>query len=151
MAKLDRFLFSLDWDDIFPRAIQIALPKPCSDHTPIKLSFVTPRTHKPFRFDRSWLGQSDLVEVVADEWQLNGFIEDAILNIVLKIRAIRKALRSWSLNARRITNENKDRLLHQIQVLDTKEERNNISPIERDQRDQHKQALLDLYKLEEIY
>ncbi|XP_073100627.1 uncharacterized protein [Elaeis guineensis] len=152
MAKLDRLLFSPEWDDIFPHAIQIALLKRCSDHSPIKLSLVSPpNNHRPFRFDRRWLGHANLAEVVEDAWQSSGSPEDAILNLVLKIRATRKALKVWSHNVRRATHENKDKLLHQIQDLDKKEEQTCLSSTERDPRDQHKRTLFDLYKLEEIY
>ncbi|KAL4179989.1 hypothetical protein AMTRI_Chr13g122930 [Amborella trichopoda] len=35
LSKLDRFLLSLEWEDVFPRSSSLVLPKPTSDHCPI--------------------------------------------------------------------------------------------------------------------
>ena len=37
MARLDRFLVTDDWDDLFDRFIQNILPKLTSDHSPVLL------------------------------------------------------------------------------------------------------------------
>lgn len=36
-SKLDRFLISVEWDDLFLLSVVHALPKPRSDHIPILL------------------------------------------------------------------------------------------------------------------
>eukprot|EP00268_Persea_americana_P001438 TRINITY_DN10442_c1_g2_i1.p1 TRINITY_DN10442_c1_g2~~TRINITY_DN10442_c1_g2_i1.p1 ORF type:complete len:130 (-),score=14.91 TRINITY_DN10442_c1_g2_i1:80-469(-) len=35
MSKLDRFMVSIDWMDVYPEVFQLAFPKPASDHCPI--------------------------------------------------------------------------------------------------------------------
>lgn len=35
MSRLDRFLVSIEWIDLFPHCIQVALARPTSDHCPI--------------------------------------------------------------------------------------------------------------------
>ena len=55
-ARLDRFLFSADWEDKFPSISQQRLPRLLSDHFPIVLeggSFQ--RGRMPFRFENIWL------------------------------------------------------------------------------------------------
>lgn len=35
MCRLDRFMISGEWVDLYPDSSQLALPKPMSDHCPI--------------------------------------------------------------------------------------------------------------------
>ena len=51
-ARLDRFLFSGDWEDLVSGAMQILIPRPVSDHCPILLDYGGIRTSKSlFRFE----------------------------------------------------------------------------------------------------
>ena len=55
-ARLDRFLFSADWNNKFPTVSQRRMSRLCSDHFPIVLeggSFQ--RGSMPFRFENMWL------------------------------------------------------------------------------------------------
>ena len=89
LAKLDRFLISSDWDDLFPLASQRVLPNPCSDHAPVKNFFANHfKTTTPFRFDRSWLSHSEVNAVVSNAWN-SVSSNDAIINLVRKIKALR--------------------------------------------------------------
>uniref|UniRef100_A0A2N9GFH2 Endonuclease/exonuclease/phosphatase domain-containing protein n=1 Tax=Fagus sylvatica TaxID=28930 RepID=A0A2N9GFH2_FAGSY len=56
MSRLDRFLFSPDWEDKFPCIVQRKMPRLMSDHFPITLEccqFQKCRRH--FRFENMWL------------------------------------------------------------------------------------------------
>lgn len=56
ISHLDRVLVSGDWPQVFPEVCLIALPKPISDHWPIKLNFNCKRwPPSPFRFEIMWL------------------------------------------------------------------------------------------------
>lgn len=56
MSRLDRFLVSTDWLDLYPEVIQLALSKPTSDHCPIVLDSRPERWGAaPFRFELAWL------------------------------------------------------------------------------------------------
>ena len=64
-ARLDRFLFSADWEDKFPSNSQQRLPRLLFDHFPIVLeggSFQ--RSRRPFRFENMWLKDEGFVEGV---------------------------------------------------------------------------------------
>lgn len=37
MCRLDRFLVSMDWLELFPDCVQRVLPRPISDHCPLLL------------------------------------------------------------------------------------------------------------------
>lgn len=54
LANINRFLLSYEMDDLCPHSCQEALPNPCSDHVPIKLSLLGLRKPKGvFKFNRS--------------------------------------------------------------------------------------------------
>ena len=64
-ARLDRFLFSADWEDKFPTVSQRRMSRLCSDHFPIVLrggSFQ--RGCMPFRFENMWLKDESFVDRV---------------------------------------------------------------------------------------
>lgn len=56
MSKIDRFLISNGWEDLFVGVMQTALARGLSDHRPIKLFIeevdLGPR---PFKFENGWL------------------------------------------------------------------------------------------------
>lgn len=56
MSRLNKFLFSSQWEDHFLRVKQIALPKPMSDHLPILLKQGGyTRSRALFRFELMWM------------------------------------------------------------------------------------------------
>eukprot|EP00268_Persea_americana_P017811 TRINITY_DN18653_c1_g1_i1.p1 TRINITY_DN18653_c1_g1~~TRINITY_DN18653_c1_g1_i1.p1 ORF type:complete len:111 (+),score=3.32 TRINITY_DN18653_c1_g1_i1:84-416(+) len=59
MSRLDRFLVTTDWLDVYPEVIQLALPKPASDHCPLLLySDCENWGPAPFRFELMWLEEN---------------------------------------------------------------------------------------------
>ncbi|XP_073107307.1 uncharacterized protein [Elaeis guineensis] len=135
LARLDRFLISIEMDELFPCLIQEALPNPCSDHVPIKLSLNAPyKPRSQFRFDRSWLLSHELPDVVANAWHYDGSTVDATINLVIKLRNTRAALKNRSFKSRAAARHLTDELLGQLQYLDQKEERNLLTTSERDLR-----------------
>lgn len=70
MSKLDRFLVSADWLDLYPKVCQLALPKPASDHCPILLDSNYERWGlTTFRFELMWLEQKNFPELIAEWWK----------------------------------------------------------------------------------
>lgn len=50
-SRIDRFLFSTEWDEFFSAIKQIALPRPISDHKPMVLECGEwDTTHSYFKF-----------------------------------------------------------------------------------------------------
>ncbi|KAL4204495.1 hypothetical protein AMTRI_Chr01g110160 [Amborella trichopoda] len=61
LSKLDRFLFSINWDELFSGSLALALPKPTLDHCSILLDTNTvQRGPKPFRFELARLEEASL-------------------------------------------------------------------------------------------
>lgn len=63
LSRLDRFLISSDWLDIYPKVCQLALPTIASDHCPIMLNSNPDRWGPiPFRFELMWLEEKSFLE-----------------------------------------------------------------------------------------
>jgi endonuclease/exonuclease/phosphatase family metal-dependent hydrolase len=64
-SRIDRFLFSADWDGHFSTISQKRLPRVLSDHFPKMLECgVFQRGARPFRFENMWLKVVGFVEKV---------------------------------------------------------------------------------------
>ena len=83
-ARLDRFLFSVDWEDKFPTVHQRRLSRLLSDYFLIVLeggSFH--RGRRPFRFENMWLKDEGFVERVRSWWDsyhLHGALSFVLAN-----------------------------------------------------------------------
>jgi hypothetical protein len=69
LVKLDRFLMSKQWEDIFPRVVVSKLPREVSDHNPLILHVINNRTHMKhvgFRFELSWFKHLIFLEKVQE-------------------------------------------------------------------------------------
>jgi len=76
LSRIDRFLFSIEWEDHFQGVHQVILLKITSDYLPILLqmglAFVAKR---PFKFENIWLevdGFFDFVKAVCDDFNVYG-------------------------------------------------------------------------------
>ena len=68
--RLDRFLFTFEWHNLFPHCTQEALPRWTSDHNPICLDtnpFKWGPT--PFRFENMWLLHLEFRKCFSTWWQ----------------------------------------------------------------------------------
>lgn len=69
MSRLHRFLISGQWADLYPHILQVALPKPTSDHCPIvldsRLEYWGPR---PFHFELIWLKEKGFTDLIHSRW-----------------------------------------------------------------------------------
>jgi hypothetical protein len=62
MSRIDRFLYSMDWEDHFPSIHQKHLPRLLSDHYLIMLECGDfSRGRRPFRFENMWLRSDGFV------------------------------------------------------------------------------------------
>ncbi|KAK9030308.1 hypothetical protein V6N11_031736 [Hibiscus sabdariffa] len=68
--RLDRALSSLEWNCLFPRAIEVIDVAIASDHSPIILLMngVLKRIMTDFKFESKWLVEEDCSQVVKKEW-----------------------------------------------------------------------------------
>lgn len=124
-VRLDRCLASLSWLDCWDSFDCCTLPRLCSDHNPLLMSFSnTFGAHQSlFRFRRMWLehgGFHGFVQQCWDSVQMHGC---PLTNLQHKLRILRKALRTWNWEVfgnvhRRVENDLADlvSLQHDISV-----------------------------------
>ena len=96
-ARLDRFLFSVGWEDRFPTVSQRRMSRLCSDHFPIVLeggSFQ--RGSMPFRFENIWIKNEGFVDRVQSWWdsyQVHGAPSFILAN---KLKLLKNYLKKWN-------------------------------------------------------
>ncbi|KAK9930653.1 hypothetical protein M0R45_027684 [Rubus argutus] len=68
--RLDRFLFSTGWEDVFSDARQLALTRVTSDHCPVLLDTnIVKWGPAPFRFENMWLEHPSFKENFKIWWE----------------------------------------------------------------------------------
>ncbi|XP_023904183.1 uncharacterized protein LOC112015948 [Quercus suber] len=96
-ARLDRFLFSADWEDKFPSVSLQRLPRLLSDHFPIVLkggSFQ--RGRRPFRFENMWLKDEGFVETVQSWWESYNVLGAPSFVLPNKLKLLKTNLKKWN-------------------------------------------------------
>jgi exonuclease III len=69
MSRIDRFLYTADWEEGFITISQKRLVRLTSDHFPVMLECGSvPRGRRPFRFENMWLKADGFLERVRDWW-----------------------------------------------------------------------------------
>ncbi|KAL4185171.1 hypothetical protein AMTRI_Chr10g4610 [Amborella trichopoda] len=154
LAKLDRFLLSLDWEVAFPDSHALTLPKPTSDHCPILLDTQAfSRWPKPFRFELAWLEEQSLVTLIPIWW--NSFSSQVSgregFKLQTKIQLLKKSLKNWRQSRLGNYFQLKTSWINCIQDLDKIEEVRPLSDFEEQLRTQSKLKYLATLKKEELF
>ena len=95
--RLDRFLYSNEWEQLFPQSLQDVLPRWTSDHWPIVLEsnpFKWGPT--PFRFENMWLHHPSFKESFGSWWrefQGDGWEGHKFMR---KLQFLRAKLKEWN-------------------------------------------------------
>jgi hypothetical protein len=96
MARLDRFVYNPDWEDLYPISDLTALSTNISDHCPLLMtcSSSRPRSFR-FHFENFWPKFPGFMEVVQNSWASAEPDGDPLKKLDAKLTATAKALRSW--------------------------------------------------------
>ena len=96
LSRIDRFLFSVEWEDHFQRVHQVTLPKITSHRFPILLRVEeVSRGRRPFKFENIWLevdGFDDLVTV----WDELNVIGPSSFILAKKLNFLKTKLKQWN-------------------------------------------------------
>ncbi|KAJ0941986.1 putative RNA-directed DNA polymerase [Helianthus annuus] len=96
MSKLDRFLVSLEFRDMWPDASVVALNNVASDHCPVVLSTIPCNFGPiPTRIFNSWLELPGFTEFIHQHCDLFRFTGPADLGLGVKLKWIKKKAKDW--------------------------------------------------------
>jgi exonuclease III len=129
-ARLDRFLISNSWSQLFPNCLQTALPINVSDHSLIactcSTTFPLPNT---FRFEIFWLKLPEFKDLVHASWDRTTLVENPYM-LQQKMIKLRKSIRQWKKN--RVGNLTYQKKVRKEMLiwLDQKSERRQLITLE---------------------
>jgi hypothetical protein len=93
-SRIDRFLFSSDWEKQFPHVVQMRLPRVLSDHYPLLLDCgVSNRSGRYFKFENMWLKSVGFVDQVKSWWLNYQFEGCPSYVLACKLKALKCDLR----------------------------------------------------------
>ncbi|GJV29955.1 RNA-directed DNA polymerase, eukaryota [Tanacetum coccineum] len=96
-SKLDRFLITDDFQEIWRNLGSVALDRKLSDHCPIiLLDKGLDFGPKPFRFFDAWLKDAEMIDVVKEAWGalVSTITPDCVFRD--KLKNVKHALKEWS-------------------------------------------------------
>ena len=94
-CRIDRAVGNEDWHEKFPHSAVKYMRLWGSDHRPILADILTKPTRisKTFKFDKRWLDNEELRQVILEGWKSLDLPQDA--TIMEHISSCRKALSQW--------------------------------------------------------
>lgn len=113
-CRLDRAVGNADWHEKFPHSNVKYMRLWGSVRRPILANIRTKPTRrsKKFKFDRRWLDNEELRQVILEEWKSPDFPPNA--NIMEHISSCRKALSEWrkqhNINLAKLVEELKEKV-----------------------------------------
>ncbi|RVW69351.1 Transposon TX1 uncharacterized 149 kDa protein [Vitis vinifera] len=150
--RLDRFLYSNEWGQLFPQGIQETLIRRTSDHWPIALDtnpFMWGPT--PFRFENMWLQHPSFKENFRNWWrgfQGNGWEGHKFMR---RLQFVKVKVKEWNKLSFGELNEKKKSILKDLANFDAIEQDGGLTSELLDQRALRKGELEELILREEIH
>jgi len=97
LSRIDRFLFTCDWEDHFQGMHQVLLPKITSDHFLIMLQGRDVASVKrPFKFENMWLEVDGFCEVVSSFWGEIRVSGSSSFVLTKKLLFLKRRLKEWN-------------------------------------------------------
>ncbi|KAJ9680549.1 hypothetical protein PVL29_019768 [Vitis rotundifolia] len=149
--RLDRFLFSAEWDSFFSQSFQEALPRWTSDHSPICLETNSLKWGPtPFRFENMWLLHPEFKEKFRDWWQeclVEGWEGHKFMR---KLKIVKSKLKEWNKVAFGDLRERKNLILSDLGRIDLIEQEGNLNSDLVSERNSRRRELEDVLLKEEV-
>jgi hypothetical protein len=119
MSRIDRFLYSDEWDGLFPKIQQKRLPRILSDHFPILLECGDfSRGRRPFRFENMWLKADGFKERVKEWWDSYIFYGTPSYIMACKLKALKVDLKKWNEEVFGNVGVKRNKLMSELEELD---------------------------------
>ncbi|GJS19013.1 RNA-directed DNA polymerase, eukaryota [Tanacetum coccineum] len=150
-SKLDRFLVTSGFFNMWNGASVSVLCRSVSDHCPIRLKLGLPNFGpKPFKIFDTWIGSEGFHDLVLDSWATGLALRTSSNpHIVLKdmLKKLRMDIKAWTSVRIRDQNNSRDSLKNQLLEWDLKAEDGRISDHDIAKREE---CLMDLDHLDQI-
>uniref|UniRef100_A0A2N9G4U0 Reverse transcriptase domain-containing protein n=1 Tax=Fagus sylvatica TaxID=28930 RepID=A0A2N9G4U0_FAGSY len=123
MSRIDRFLFTTDWDGCFSLIWQKRLCRLLSDHSPIMLDCGDGHWgRRLFRFENMWLKAEGFLEKVGNWWTSYQFDGSSSYILAKKLKSLKLDLKKWNEEEFGNVSIKKARLFQEMQSLESIEE-----------------------------
>lgn len=123
LSRLDRFLYSNDWEELFPGRSQLACSRSVSDHVQILLqSYWGIGGPSPFKFENTWLLEPDFMEMVKEIWVHSQYLGNPSRLLALKLQNLKHRLKDWNKLSAGFFKESCKRCMEIIDAIDRLEE-----------------------------
>ncbi|KAJ9689707.1 hypothetical protein PVL29_012417 [Vitis rotundifolia] len=151
-ARLDCFLVSQGWLDIFRGAVQCRLSRPTSDHFPILLKGGgISRGPSPFRFENMWLKVDGFKDLLWEWWQGGARVGRASFRMAAKLKEMKEKIKVWNRDVFGRVEVNKSSALRQIEFWDRVESGRDLSERETELKNEAKENFKKWVLLEEAH
>ena len=151
MLRINRFLYTVDWDEGFITISQKRLVRLTSDHFPIMLECGSIlRGRQPFRFENMWLKADGFLERVRNWWGSYQFSGIASFFLTNKLKALKGDLKKWNKDEFGHVTMKKNMMMVDLRELDLVEETRPLSVDEKSKKELTIVKLDKLILMEEI-
>ncbi|KAK9934053.1 hypothetical protein M0R45_021214 [Rubus argutus] len=151
-CRLDRFLFSTDWEALFPNTRQLALTRVTSDHCPILLDTICVKWGPtPFKFENMWLEHPSFKENFRNWWMTSDSSSWEGFSFMRKLKSLKLELKTWSKETFGEVGKEKKEIEATINKLDEEDRDEGLCFAKRRERENLRIRLEELVFREEIY
>ncbi|RVW34075.1 Transposon TX1 uncharacterized 149 kDa protein [Vitis vinifera] len=120
-ARLDRFLVTQQWLDMFSGVAQCRMHRPTSDHFPILLmGGGIRRDPTPFRFENMWLKVDGFIDLLRGWWQGIEVRGRASFRLAYKMKVLKHKIKVWNREVFGRLEVNKNSALQHLEYWDGK-------------------------------
>ncbi|WMV51457.1 hypothetical protein MTR67_044842 [Solanum verrucosum] len=127
-TRLDRFLFSEEWEISFKKIKQALMPRVTLDHNPLLLECGNwERSQSYFKFKNWWLQTENFKERVKGWWDSEIFVGRPDDILACKMKALKVKLKEWSKTVQGNLGLQKQNILNQLYELDMIQEQRCLS------------------------
>ncbi|XP_059292427.1 uncharacterized protein LOC132045867 [Lycium ferocissimum] len=122
-SRIDRFVYSHQWEELFTQIKQDLLPRLYSDHNPIMLSCRDLSLKKSyFKFEQWWMGAEGFRDKVKEWWISFSVTGTGSFILATKLKMLKDNLKVWGLENMNNWKQKKEDVLHQLSSLEEVQE-----------------------------
>ncbi|KAH0751395.1 hypothetical protein KY285_004543 [Solanum tuberosum] len=150
-SRIDRFLYSSQWDEAFTQIKQNLLPRIGSDHNPIMLDCGELNSNKSyFKFEQWWLRVDGFADKIKEWWLSFNINGTGSYILATKLKMLKQKLKEWRMTHRNDWKHKKEEILHQLAEMEKTQELRLLSEDELLQKVHLAMEFEEVAKQEEI-